>query len=194
MIWSNKSLTVSEREFSFGKITGVAIGETGRGRKEVFIPTPHGLEKISEGLNSGITVGQSKSGKPRINKGEDDNLYLILCTYAGYTRRGNGYIYVLEKDKDNCKLLDKGNGADGDAGRIGSWDDTILEVNKFPTIIRIKYSGGRKESDVLICKNKNEIICLHGRDEVNLYYDNVDEESPIHFDEDGFIRSEWQII
>lgn len=194
MIYSNDTLNVYEKEFSFGKINVVGMGEEGRGRKYITLPTPNGLEKIVEGLNYGITIGISKSGKPRVNNGDEGKLYLLLSSSGGYTRRGDGYICLHNSTPDSVKVIDRGNGADGDAGRIGSWDAIVAEVVSFPTIVRVKYSGGRTKSDILLIKAPTEIIKLNGRDEVEKYYDVIDEESPMKFDEDGFIRAEWNIL
>ncbi len=43
MLYANETLKITEREMKFGNVTGVAIGEYGRGRREVFLPTPKGL-------------------------------------------------------------------------------------------------------------------------------------------------------
>ena len=39
MLYTNKVLKISEREMSFGNLKGITIGEKGRGRWEVFLPT-----------------------------------------------------------------------------------------------------------------------------------------------------------
>ena len=50
-----------------------------------------------------------------------------VCTGRGYTRRGDG---KWELWKGNPVVLTKGNGADGDAGRIGSWDDGLFVLRE----------------------------------------------------------------
>jgi hypothetical protein len=84
----------------------------------------------------------TQSGRPKIVKQQNDGYtYLILSSSGGYTRRGCGYVTVL---KDNTyKVISKGNGADGDAGRIGTWDVRLIEVPVSSTpIFRIRMSGG----------------------------------------------------
>lgn len=41
MLFINKTLKVIDKEMKFGAVTGVVIGESGRGRREVFLPTPN---------------------------------------------------------------------------------------------------------------------------------------------------------
>ena len=49
MIYSNLELKVGEKEFTFGKLKGVTLGERGRGRFEVFLPVPPTFEKLEKG-------------------------------------------------------------------------------------------------------------------------------------------------
>ncbi len=145
MIYSNTNLKAEEREFSFGKMFVIALGESGRGRKEIILPCPEGIT-IKKGLNEDLSIGFSKSGKPKIVQAYDCTMFYLLSSYGGYTRRGNGIIKVLNEDEtstfafstSNC--LAYGNGADGDAGRIGDWDVVLLSDPK--KNIAVRYSGG----------------------------------------------------
>lgn len=145
MIYSNVKIASEEREFSFGKMTVIALGEKGRGRREIVLPCPKDTV-LKEGLNEGLTIGFSKSGKPKIVSGYDSELYYVLSSYGGYTRRGNGTIYIIREGEkhsidamDDC--LEYGNGADGDAGRIGDWQVIVMKP-RATDVISLKYSGG----------------------------------------------------
>jgi len=189
MIYSNTQIPSEEREFSFGKLHVIALGEKGRGRQEIVLPCPP-KTKIKKGENPDLTIGFSKTGKPKIipcYQKEETNYYL-LSSAGGYTRRGcgdfrilNGYVkknifdyglcdYISQKSNpslksyltkdlhnivEKCYYLDSnyeliqkyelasGNGADGDAGRIGTWDVTLLQFPSAQDItIKIYYSGG----------------------------------------------------
>lgn len=139
MLFTNVNLKVREVEFKFGEVEGVSIGERGRGRREVFLPTPSGLETIDEGLHPELTIGTSKSGRPRINRGgKEDEIYMILSTGCRYTRRGNGVVRVPESQK--VQIIARGNGADGDAGRIGTWTAVVLKA-KDGDVFRVTWGG-----------------------------------------------------
>ena len=169
MIWSNKAHTKKEKEFPFGKINIVELGESGRGRKLIVLPSEVDIQK---GLNPEITIGLTKSGKPRINKFKEDRLFLLIDTKGGYTRRGDGEASVHKSCKDNVKILSYGNGADGLAGRIGIWEVFVVEVLNDNTIwLNIQLSGGSKSD---LYKIQNKIVEYVGRNkdqQLSLYQD-----------------------
>lgn len=138
MLYLNKTVEVVAREFKFGTITGIALGEHGRGRQQIFLPTPKELEGAVGGLRSDLTIGLTKAGKPRINRGKDKAMYLALSTERGYTRRGNGI--VKTPVGQTVELITRGNGADGDAGRIGYWDVILVKANA-GDVFRVTWGG-----------------------------------------------------
>ena len=119
MLFLNKTTEVVAKKLKFGTVNGIALGEYGRGRQQIFLPAPKGLEGAVGGLRPYLTIGLTKAGKPRINRGKDKDMYLALSSERGYTRRGNGVIKVPVGQ--TVELIARGNGADGDAGRIGYW-------------------------------------------------------------------------
>ena len=140
MLYLNISAKVISKEMKFGAVTGVTIGESGRGRREVFLPTPSGIQvgETIGGLRPDLTVGLSKSGRPRIDRQKEDEIYLILSSERGYTRRGDGYIKAPAGQE--VELITRGNGADGDAGRIGSWDAIVVKA-KDGDVFRLTWGG-----------------------------------------------------
>lgn len=148
MIISNIELTAKVKAMPFGEISLITLGEEGRGRRELRLPCPTGT-KIDKGLNAALTIGQTKSGKPRINTATDNEIYLLLSTEGGYTRRGNGWVGSWISNTATTELVDKGNGADGAAGRIGQWDVVLLKVVGQPQNewYRIRTSGGGYGTD-----------------------------------------------
>ena len=155
MIFSNKRWERVEKEFSFGKVEGIVMGEEGRGRKEVFIPSKY---FVLQGENLGLGVGQTKTGKPRINLDETSGTYLMIGTYRGYTRRGDGFIDFTRPEA--LEFLTVAYGADGGAGRIGRWYDYLIKINDFTkdTMIRLHYSGGGESSIILVTVNQIHIF------------------------------------
>jgi hypothetical protein len=182
MIWSNKAHCKKEKEFPFGKINVVELGESGRGRRLIVLPSEVDIQK---GLNPDITIGLSKSGKPRINRFKDDKLFLIIDTAGGYTRRGDGEAGIHRSCMDDIKVLSYGNGADGLAGRIGTWEVFILEILNNNTIwLNIQLSGGGNPD---IYKIENKIIKYVGRNEdqqLSIYQDTTGDIIP------GFVSEE----
>lgn len=65
-------------------------GEVGRGRKFMALTCPKGTV-LKEGMNPDFTIGTTKSGKPRINKRDDNTLYMMLSSKGGIhqTRQRN---------------------------------------------------------------------------------------------------------
>ena len=138
MLFLNKAVGVEAREFKFGTLNCIALGEHGRGRQQIFLPTPKELEGAVGGLRSDLTIGLTKAGKPRINRGKDKAMYLVLSTERGYTRRGNGI--VKTPVGHTVELIARGNGADGDAGRIGYWDVILVKANE-GDVFRVTWGG-----------------------------------------------------
>lgn len=171
MIYSNINLSIETRKMSFGDLKCVTLGEKGRGRKEILLPS---LSNITVGLNKELTVGLSKNGRPRINrvKQEDNTMYLLIDTYGGYSRRGNGYIEYREEQ--GFQILAEGNGADGDAGRIGSWGVYVIKapVDDKLKIIKIKYSG--KDNKIAYIAVLGQDVRLISEGDIDIFFDNLD--------------------
>lgn len=142
MLYTNKGLQISEREMSFGTIRGISVGEKGRGRWEVFLPAQNCADKdtIEEGLHKDLSISLSKSGRPKIIKKEEDRIFLILDSEHAYTRRGDGKIFALTTNREEAKVIARGNGADGLAGKVGQWDAIVLEA-KDGDVFRVRWGG-----------------------------------------------------
>lgn len=160
MLYSNKKIEATERTMDFGTIYQVGMGEIGRGRKFMALTCPKGTE-VKKGLNPELTIGTTKSGKARINLKADDTMYMMLSAEGGYTRRGNGTIKVLESQKKKFEVMARGNGADGDAGRIGYWDCLLLKAPNTDAIVRVRTSGSGygTPSDLYIIHQNNVYHC-----------------------------------
>ncbi len=147
MLYSNIALKVVPREMKFGTVTGVAIGEYGRGRQEVFLPTPKSVQAddVIKGLCPDLTIGTSKSGRPRIDAREDDDIYLILSSKRDYTCRGDGHVKAPKSQE--VELIARGRGADGTDGRIvGVWDAIIVKA-KDGDVFRLTWGGSECSYD-----------------------------------------------
>jgi hypothetical protein len=152
MIYSNTKIKKVIKTFRFGDVEGITLGEEGRGRKEVFIPSTFDIKK---GMNESLDIGKTKTNRPRVVATSEDTLglYMIINTHGGYTRRGNGFASVT--DINQITVIERANGADGDAGRIGTWDSFLLKVNSFEKdlMVILWYSGGYEQEFLLVRTN-----------------------------------------
>lgn len=148
MIFSNININSKEVEMEWGNLHQISLGEQGRGRKEIRLACTNETH-LDKGLNMSYTIGMTRSGRPRVNYQKDATLYLLISTQGGYTRRGDGWIGSWTENTCQYKVLAKGNGADGAAGRIGYWDCAVIQVEGNPESdwIRIRTSGGGYGTD-----------------------------------------------
>jgi hypothetical protein len=188
MIYSNTEKTVIEKTLPLGTLNCIFMGEEGRGRKYYLLPSEYPLEK---GINLGLTIGLTKSGKPRIIKGESEKTFLILSTEGGYTRRGDGKVLVLSKNENCINKLIETYGADGAAGRIGTWKEYLIEVTdlKEPIYLRIRKGGGCN-STVLKVEADN-IQDLGEYVSILSYFDTMEEDMPFEIEDGRFNADEW---
>lgn len=90
MLYSNTKLNANEVKADFGNFFRVTLGEYGRGRKALNLTCPEGFNISEKQLLDEYSIGLTKSGKPRISKISDSDMYLMISSQYGYTRRGNG--------------------------------------------------------------------------------------------------------
>lgn len=139
MLFSNTTIKAHDLSLDFGVLHVITLGEHGRGRRPINLIVPKSIDQIKEGLSQGLTMGKTKTNKPKLIIERDDHLFLLLETRCGYTRRGDGFIKV--QDTSAVDVLAAGNSADGDAGRIGTADARVVEVLK-TCWIRVTLGGG----------------------------------------------------
>jgi len=191
MLYSNRNLESEAREFDWGTIFQVALGEHGRGRRLLTLTCPEDTE-IKSGINEEYSIGSTKSGKPRIIKKKDSELYMLLSSEGGYTRRGDGTIKVLVKDSENIDVLARGNGADGLAGRIGTWDCVLIHVRgNIETVVQVRTSGAGygTPSDLYAIKGERVYHCTI--ENVEDCCEAIGMELPFQIIEGSFDKQEW---
>ena len=195
MIFFNKQNTVIDREVSFGTLKGIAVGERGRGRREIFLPTPKDLTGEVAGTLLGYGIGATKSGRPRIVHDSSEELYLILTSENSYTRRGCGRIRV--PTNQSIELIARGNGADGDAGRIGSWDVVIVKAHE-GDIFRVTWGGygyGIPSTYYVVHSGQ---VHVADQPDVEALFDHLGLEVPFSLTWDGVSlvadHSEWVVV
>ena len=195
MLYLNKAVDVATREFKFGHVEGISLGEHGRGRQQVFLPTPQGLEGAVGGLRTDLTIGLSKAGKPRINRSKDKDMYLALSSERGYTRRGNGIIKAPVSQ--TVELIARGNGADGDAGRIGYWDVVLVKANE-GDVFRVTWGGSGYGYEPTFYVVYNNQVFEADQQEVEELYESLGLEMPfsLSFEERRMVVNleEWKTI
>lgn len=196
MLFSNVAVSAEERTFDFGKIWQLSVGEKGRGRKLLSLTCPP-QTKLAVGMNQDYTIGLTKSGKPRIFRMDqtaepdrDYSAYMLLSSQGGYTRRGNGRIFVLKNQREEIQVLAEGNGADGDAGRIGWWSVKLLKpLVSGDLVIRCRLGGTAGTTMVVVTQN------LVYSSNLENYYDMCDhlgvDGNLFEYNPDGFNKDEW---
>ena len=199
MLYTNTTLKAVSKEMKFGTVTGVAIGECGRGRREVFLPTPKSIQAhdVIKELRSDLTIGTSKSGRPRIDARKDDDIYLILSSERGYTRRGCGRIRAPKGQE--VELIARGNGADGEAGRIGSWDAIIVKA-KDGDVFRLTWGGSGYGYDATFYVVSGGKVYSANQPEIEDLYESLGLEIPfsLTYDQDEgrlvITLDEWKMV
>jgi len=127
---------------SFGAVDVLTLGESGRGRKFTLVTCPKGLVDGQQ-----VDLFAPTVGKPKITQGadeaNDDNQpccwLMRISTEGAYVRNANGNIRVLKGREQNVSVKSRGQGAFGDAGRTGTWDDLLMQVAP-DTLLRVKPS------------------------------------------------------
>ena len=195
MFFINKTTEVVAKKLKFGTIEGISLGEHGRGRQQIFLPVPHGLEGSIGGLRTDLTIGLSKAGKPRINRSKNKDMYLTLSSERGYTRRGNGVIKVPVGQ--TVELIARGNGADGDAGRIGYWDVVLVKANE-GDVFRVTWGGSGYGYEPTFYVVHNNQVFEADQQEVEELYESLGLDMPfkLSFEERRMVvdLEEWKTI
>lgn len=126
-------MTIADKEINVLK-----LGEKGRGRIEKLIKC--------DSITDSMKVISPKPGMPGnvkivMDTNNETGLIIRVSTSGAYIRGANGNVSVNPNNVNNVKLVAKGYGAFGDAGRIGTWDDLLLIISA-ATVLRVKPSRG----------------------------------------------------
>ena len=127
-----KTTLVGEKEVSV-----IELGEKGRGRVQKLIRCETGIVDGEQ-----VSIKIPKPGMPgavAITKGDDNSgdWLMRISTYGSYVRGADGNV----RFRGEAKLVVKGYGAFGDAGRTGNWDDVLIVASP-GTVLRVKPSRG----------------------------------------------------
>jgi len=131
-----KTFNIQPRPVKIGEIeiSAVVLGEKGRGRTQTIVPCPE---------NDLLEPGLSKTNRPRLNPSSSNAGWLSrISTEGSYVRGANGNVSAPPSLAGMVQVVAKGNGAFGDAGRIGTWVDLILATHLESFHIRVKPSRG----------------------------------------------------
>lgn len=172
-----KGIKVDHLQKDWGVLNRVALGEEGRGRKLLSLPCPEDLESLNCGMAQNLAIVLSKTGRPCIKYRAASPLCLLISTEGGYTRRGDGVIEVpAAQHHDAFTILGEGNGADGDAGRIGTWKCMALQVNSSDCWLKLWLGGYNYgyEPRYLHIVHNSIVTLLKGNDELLDYIDQED--------------------
>ncbi len=183
------------------EISALILGEMGRGRFEALIPAP---DDITDG--DLVSIGTTRTGRPRINRGGDDHGWLMrVSTKGAYIRGGVGSVMVPRPNADKVAVIAGGNGAFGDAGRIGYWDDLLISVHPDQgegILLRVKPTRGNPKFLVVTPEKVHEFV---NKEELLLWADTEGEGldivvpetlgayHPVSNEYNGFVK-EWKTL
>lgn len=127
-----KPTKVQVADFTF---FAVSLGEKGRGRSLVNVACPEQFEFLEP--------GQTRTGKVRLIRSSSNKGWIArISTEGAYVRGANGNVSISNDYVDKIKVLARGTGAFGAAGRVGSWDDVLLLSDSDNFWVRVKPSRG----------------------------------------------------
>ena len=131
------NITPEVKTFPFGDLNVLSLGEKGRGRKEAIIPV-----QPNKGTCD-LEVSLTKAGKPKLTiaKLPAPGWIARISARGTYTRGTMGTVWVQSDKAHQIKVIAHGYGAYGDAGRVGSWDDFLVQVPD-NTLFVVYPSGG----------------------------------------------------
>ncbi len=145
--WNSGKITTGLEKISDEKIGNIVfLGEDGRGRHYQKVglsrhnPPEVTAERIVDAFPKTISL-PPKDGKPEKNflvlekpKSESNNFLIRINTLSGYEKGAFGSFKTIT---GSPQLLTSGNGAFGDAGRVGSWIDSLIILHP-GDVIKIK--------------------------------------------------------
>ena len=162
MLYSNKEFKAIEKEMKFGKLKCIELGNKNPRSRQIFIPSNININK---GITKNLTIGLSKSGKPKIVKGDDkDYIYLLLSSFDFSCFHRQGTVQSTQFTGVECLAL--GKYTDGLAGKAGSAEERLLKVpvDGKERVFRVHLTYGEDENDkdrLIFVKNRN-IIAIKG--------------------------------
>jgi hypothetical protein len=127
------NLIPKDVQMSFGTLSVLTLGETGRGRKMTYVPCERRFED-----GEPVALSTTRAGKPKIVAGTDCTGWLArISTEGPYIRGAYGHIRAL--DPELVRVVAFGYGAFGIAGRVGQWYDYLLQLQP-GAVLRVKPS------------------------------------------------------
>jgi len=158
--WSGGNISKGMKVSKGATGSVIAVGESGRGRSLVEFPIVG--SETGETVEEAAVVKLDEKVIPARYSWEESQTKVIygltqtdatekaflvrVSTGHGYTRRGSG---AWEAWKGNPTLLGQGHGADGTAGRIGSWDDGIWVLRE-GDVLWARPSGGNPSYAIFV--------------------------------------------
>ena len=132
-----KAYNICPQEVSVAdfKFPAIPLGEKGRGRTIVNVACPATFTHLE--------VGTTKQGNPRLNSSTDPKGWIARVSTSGaYIRGAVGTVSAPPEVIDKVRVVARGQGAFGDAGRTGTWDDLLVATDLEEFILRVKPSRG----------------------------------------------------
>lgn len=125
------NIVPKEIQIAGGPVQVLTLGESGRGRELKIIKVDAQTENVS------VKVCGTSSLKIVDTENVDGMWLARISTEGAYIRNALGACYIPKDQIGQVRVLARGYGAFGDAGRIGTWYDYLLSVAT-GTLIKVK--------------------------------------------------------
>lgn len=157
------NITVSEVKINDFSFTALTLGEKGRGRVLVNVACPQKFEYLE--------IGTTKQGKPRLNASKSSKGWLArISTHGAYIRGATGNVSTNPEIAEKIKVIARGKGAFGDAGRTGTWDDILILTELENFWLRVKPTRG----DAYLLIFNQEKVTKISYEDLDIFVENTD--------------------
>lgn len=169
MLYSNKEWNKVEREMKFGKLECIELGNQNSRSRQIVIPSNF---HINKGVTKNLSIGLSKTGRPKIVKGDDkDYIYLLLSSFNSHCFHRQGTIQSTQFTGVECLAIAKH--TDGLAGKAGSAEEKLFKipVDGKERVFRVHLTNADNDKDRLIFVKDRNVISVK-RSELPFYLKN----------------------
>ncbi len=138
------------------EISAITVGEKGRGRRLGVLPINAPVGEVV----TRVTLGKTKSEKPRLfvgDNGNDEGILIVFKPMYGY--RGG----VTTKLPNNAEVIASGHVAQGDAGRMGGNNQYVLHFKRESDVHFTFNRTGRlygEPSEYVVIYMNGSIVCM----------------------------------
>lgn len=172
------NIKIKKKQFSFGEMLAIELGEKGRNRYIWSVPVEATPEQVQNGqIDVEKTNNENWKIVPDVKEIPRGYLY-YFDTFSGYEKGSIGTIAVMEQDLQRISVIGVGKKAAGKAGLAAQNYDFLLSI-PFGTFIKVIQTG-KFQKPIYKHFGINGVTDL-GYDNLSLFCKNMGEEIPKDF-------------